>query len=127
MSRGWRLVLPALLAGLLAGAWLGSRLERSAQRRMRREGPRPERVLKMLRRELALRPDQVQAVRGILEAKRPAFAAVRREEALLMDGLRAQIDAEITPLLDEPQRAKMEALRSRWRKRPPVAGPSDAR
>lgn len=127
MSRGWRLVLPALLAGLLAGAWLGSRLERSAQRRMRREGPRPERVLKMLRRELALRPDQVQAVRGILEAKRPAFAALRREEALLMDGLRAQIDAEITPLLDEPQRAKMEALRARWRKRPPEAGPPDAR
>lgn len=127
MTRHWRLVLPALLVGLLAGVWLGSRLERSAARRMRREGPRPERVLKMLRRELALRPEQTGAVRAILEAKRPAFAAIRRDQEAAMAALRAEIDREILPLLDEAQRAKLESLRARWQNRPPEPGPPDAR
>lgn len=117
MSRAWRLVLPAVLGGLLIGVWIGSRCERAAERRMRREGPRPERVLKMLRRELKLRDDQAEAVRAILESKRPAFLAIRRDEQAGMAALRAEIDKDISPLLDGAQKKKSEELRARWEKR----------
>lgn len=126
MSRHWRLVLPAVLAGLLAGVWIGSRCERAAGRRMRREGPRTERVMKMIRRELKLTDDQAVKVRAVLDAKKPAFQAVRREERARMAALRAEIDKEIEPLLDEAQKKKQIELRAKWEKRaqessPPVA------
>lgn len=127
MTRAWRLVLPAVLGGLLLGVWIGSRSERAAIRRMRREGPRPERVLKMLRRELKLRDDQADAVRKILESKRPAFQAIRRDEQAGMAALRAEIDRDISPLLDDAQNRKRDELRKRWEKRAKESNPPDAR
>lgn len=127
MIRAWRVVIPAVLAGLLAGVWAGARLERYAGRRMRREGPRPTRVVKMLKRELDLRPDQTQALRALLTAKRPAFQAIRREEEARMAALRAEIDRDLTPFLDEAQRRKLDALRVRWQKPPHGPPPPDAR
>jgi hypothetical protein len=127
LTRHWRVVLTAVLGGLLAGVWLGARLERFASRRMRREGPRPERVVKMLRRELELRPDQTQALRALLAAKRPAFQAIRRDEESRMAALRAEIDRDLAPFLDEEQKTRMEALRARWQRRPPGPPPPDAR
>jgi len=127
LIRHWRVLLIAVLGGLLAGVWLGARLERAASRRMRREGPRPERIVKMLRRELALRPDQTQALRALLTAKRPAFQAIRRDEEARMAALRAEIDRDLTPFLDEAQRKRLEDLRARWQKPPKEAGPNDAR
>lgn len=127
MIRRWRLVLPAVLVGLLAGVWIGSRLERSAARRMRREGPRPERVVKMLRRELDLRPEQVQALRTLLAAKRPAFQAIRRQEEAGMAALRSEIDRDLSPFLDDAQKKKLEELRARWQRRTTEPAPPDAR
>ncbi len=127
MSRFWRLILPALLGGLLAGVWIGARCERSAARRMRREGPKPERVLKMLRHELKLRDDQTEKIRLILEAKRPTFLAIRREEESRMTALRAEIDKDVAPLLDDAQRKKQEELRARWEKRVKETPPPDAK
>lgn len=94
---------------------------------MRREGPRPERVLKMLRRELQLRPDQAEAVSKILESKRPAFKAVRRDEQAAMAALRANIDKDISPLLDDAQKLRRDELRKRWEKRAQESNPPDAR
>lgn len=127
MTRAWRLVLPAVLGGLLAGVWIGARFERAAARRMRREGPNPEHVLKMLRRELKLRPDQTEAVRKILESKRPAFQSVRRDGEARMAALRAEIDKDISPLLDDAQKVKRDELRARWEKRQNEPAPPDAR
>lgn len=127
MSRGWRLVLPAVLGGLLAGVWLGARLERSAARRMRREGPNPQRVLKMLRHELKLRDDQSEAVRRILEAKRPAFQAIRREAEARMASLRVEIDNDISPLLDDVQKKRKDEMNARWQKHMKNPNPPDAR
>ena len=127
MSRSWRLILPAVLGGLLLGVWLGARCERSVQRRLRREGPRPERVLKMLNKKLGLRADQSAAVAQVLEAKKPAFDAVRREEKARMKSLRDDIDKDISPVLDEGQKKKLEELRARWEKRENEASPSDAK
>jgi len=127
LIRHWRGLLIAVLAGLLAGVWLGARLERAAAHRMRRQGPRPERVVKMLRRELDLRPDQVQALRALLTAKKPAFQAIRRDEESRMAALRAEIDRDLAPFLDDAQKKKMEELRARWQKPPMEPGPPDAR
>lgn len=127
MSRYWRLVVPAVLGGLLLGVWIGSRCERAAMRRMRREGPNPERVLKMLRREIGLRADQADSVRKVLEAKKPEFAALRRDEIARMNALRDSIDKDISPLLDDAQKTKLAALRARWDKRDTEHGPPDAR
>lgn len=126
MSRYWRLVVPAVLGGLLLGVWIGSRCERAAMRRMRREGPNPEHVLKMLRREIGLRPEQTESVRKVLEAKKPEFAALRRDEIARMNALRDSIDKDISPLLDDGQKAKLAALRARWDKRDKDPGPPDA-
>ncbi|PIR16457.1 MAG: hypothetical protein COV48_09720 [Elusimicrobia bacterium CG11_big_fil_rev_8_21_14_0_20_64_6] len=117
MTRAWRLVLPAVLGGLLAGVWIGARCERAAARRMRREGPRPERMIKMLRRQMNLRNDQVEAVRKILESKRPEFQAIRRDSEARMTALRVEIDEAISPLLDEAQKKRKYVLRERWNKR----------
>lgn len=127
MSRVWRLVLPALLGGLLIGVWTGSRCERAAARRVRREGPNPAKVLKMLRRELRLTPDQTEKVRAILAAKRPAFRALRRENAERMAALREEVDAEIAPLLDDAQKARQAEFRARWKTRVKDPSPPDAR
>ncbi len=127
MTRAWRIVLPAVLGGLLIGVWIGSRCERAAERRMHRAGPRPERVLKMLRRELKLRDDQTAAIRTILESKRPAFQAIRRDEQAAMASLRADIDKDISPLLDDAQKLKRDELRVRWEKRMKEPSPPDAR
>jgi len=117
LTRAWRLVLPAVLGGLLAGVWIGARCERAAARRMRREGPRPERMIKMLRRQMNLRNDQVEAVRKILESKRPEFQAIRRDSEARMTALRVEIDEAISPLLDEAQKKRKYVLRERWNKR----------
>jgi glucose-6-phosphate dehydrogenase assembly protein OpcA len=127
LIRHWRGLLIAVLAGLLAGVWLGSRLERAAAHRMRRQGPRPERVVKMLRRELDLRPDQVQALRALLTAKKASFQAIRREEESRMAALRTEIDRDLAPFLDDTQKKKLEALRARWQKPTAEPGPPDAR
>lgn len=117
MTRAWRLVLPAVLGGLLAGVWIGARCERAAARRMRREGPGPERMIKMLRRQMNLRDDQIEAVRKILESKRPEFQAVRRDSEARMTALRIEIDEAISPLLDDAQMKRKKILRERWNKR----------
>ena len=126
MSRYWRLVLPAVLGGLLIGVWIGSRVERAAMRRMRHEGPTPERILKMLRREIGLRADQAESVSKVLEAKRPEFQAMHREEIARMNALRDSIDKDISSLLDDGQKKKLEALRARWDKREKEHGPPNA-
>ena len=127
MKKHWRIVLPAVLGGLLLGIWLGARCERSVQRRLRREGPRPERVLKMLNRKLDLRADQSAAVGKVLEAKKPAFDSVRREERARMAALRDAIDKDVAPILDEAQRKKLAELRARWAKRDNEAATPDAK
>ncbi|UPT72794.1 MAG: hypothetical protein M0D55_12770 [Elusimicrobiota bacterium] len=127
MTRGWRLVLPALLGGLLLGVFAGSRLERAGQRRMRREGPNPEKALKKLRRELKLTDAQTSAIRAIMASRKDQFAAARREGAERVRLLRAGIDKEIEPLLDDAQKAKFTALRERWDRRMREEGPPDAK
>lgn len=127
MTRAWRLILPAILGGMLAGVWIGARCERAASRRMRKEGPKPERVLKMFRRELKLREDQVSPIRTILDAKGPQFQAIRRDEEARMAALRAEIDKEISPVLDEAQKIKLAELRARWEKRAKESSPPVAR
>jgi hypothetical protein len=126
LSRAWRLILPAVLGGALIGVVIGSRFERAAIRRMHQEGPNTEHVLKMLRRELRLRDDQTDAVRKILESKRPAFQAIRRDEQSAMAALRAEIDADISPLLDDAQKLKRDEWRSRWQKQAKLPGGPDA-
>lgn len=111
---------------MLAGVWIGARFERAAVRRMRREGPSPERVLKMLRHELRLRGDQAESVRKILEAKRPAFLAIRRDEEARMAALRAEIDGDITPLLDDAQKMKKDEMNARWQKHMKDSSRADA-
>lgn len=125
-ARTWRLVLPAVLGGLLVGVWLGARCERAASRRMRREGPSPEKVLRMFRRELKLRDDQVEPIRKILEAKRPEFQAARRDEEARTAALRAEIDKDISALLDDAQKAKQAELHARWERRMKEQAPPDA-
>lgn len=127
MSRVWRLALPALLAGLLAGVWIGSRCERSAQRRLKREGPNAEHALKKLRKHLNLREDQTAAIRAIMASRKEQFAAARRDSADRIRALRAGVDKEIEPLLDEAQKRKFAELRARWDKRMSEARPPDAR
>ncbi|MEK7234503.1 MAG: hypothetical protein AAB268_11850 [Elusimicrobiota bacterium] len=117
MSHTWRLVIPAVLGGLLAGVWIGARCERAVGRRVRREGPRPERMLEMLRHELRLRDDQSEAVRRILESKRPAFHGIHRNAEARMAALRDEIDRDISVLLDDEQKRKSGELRVRWEKR----------
>ncbi len=117
MTRAWKLVLPGVLAGLLAGVWIGARFERSAQKRIRRDGPSPERVLKKLRRELDLTPVQTESIRSIMASHKGKFVAARREGAARLAELRRGVDKEIEPLLDERQKAKFAALRERWEKR----------
>ena len=81
----------------------------------------------MLRRELKLRDDQAAAIRTILESKRPAFQAIRGEQQAGMAALRAEIDKDISPLLDDAQKLKRDALRARWEKRMKESSPPDAR
>jgi len=112
-----RLVFPSLLAGLLIGAWVGAKCERAEWRRSRREGPRLERVVKRMSRDLELRSDQVEPVRRVLEARRPAFDAARREGDERLRLLRAETDRLLEPLLDDGQQRRLAQLRERRERR----------
>jgi hypothetical protein len=127
LSRAWRLVLPALLGGLLAGVWIGSRCERAHERRMRKMGPSPERVVKMLRRELKLRDDQAEPIRAIIAGKTASFDAVRRDGEARMEALRAEIDRDIAPLLDDAQKLKLGEMRARRMQRAKESSPAVAK
>lgn len=123
MTRAWKLVVPALLGGLLLGAWIGSRCERAAMRRLRREGPNPEKALKTFRRELSLSDAQTESVRGILLSRRERFAGIRRDGHERFRVLRAEMDAEIEKTLDDAQKKKFAELRARWDKKHADGGP----
>ena len=125
LSRSWRLILPAVLAGLLAGVWIGARCERAAMRRMRRQGPDPERVVKRFRRELALSEAQAGEIFKLLEARRGRFLALRQEGERRSEALRADVDRDIEKVLDEPQKKKFAAMRERRRKERDAAAPKE--
>lgn len=126
MTRAWRLVLPAVLAGLLAGVYAGARFERAAQKRQRREGPNPERVLRRFRRELVLTDAQTEKVRGIMAAHRPEFAAARKEGFERIKALRAGVDKEIDALLDADQKARFVLLKEKMDRKMREEAPPDA-
>ncbi len=126
MSRYWRLVVPAVLGGLLLGVFVGSRVERAAQRRMRREGPNPEKVLRKFRRELVLTDAQTESVRKIMASHKPEFEAARRDGFERMKALRASVDKEIDALLDAPQKERFVALKEKMDRKMREESPPDA-
>ena len=125
MTRSWRLVLPAVLAGLLVGMFAGARFERAAQRRIRRDGPNPERVLRRFRRELVLSDAQTEKVRAIMAAHKPEFAAARRDGFERVKALRAGVDKEIEALLDETQKARFVLLKEKMDRKMREEAPPD--
>jgi Spy/CpxP family protein refolding chaperone len=110
-------VVAALLAGLLAGTWLGFSLDRSALRRMRKRGPDVERIVEKLSRDLKLDAAQAAKVREAMESRRARHEALRKEHAERFSALRAEIDADIEKLLTEEQKKAFAASRLRWEKR----------
>jgi phytoene dehydrogenase-like protein len=115
--RSWRWVLPALLAGLLAGFWAGARLERAAQRKARRDGPDIARIHSRFVRRLTLNEDQSAKLRTIFESRRERFKAIQREEHDKAAALRLEIDREIEAMLDAGQKARFAEMRARWEKK----------
>lgn len=126
MTRSARLVLPALLGGLLIGVFAGARFERANQRRIRREGPNPEKVLRRFRRELALTDAQTEKVRGIMAAHKPEFAAARKEGFERVKALRAGVDREIEAILDETQKSRFVLLKEKMDRKMREEAPPDA-
>lgn len=110
-------VSAALLAGLLAGAWVGSALDRRALRRLHRRGPDVERMVGRFRRELKLDDAQAAKVREALESRRAKHEALRQEHEARFKALRAEIDADIEKLLTGEQRERFAEMRAEWEKR----------
>lgn len=110
-------VLAALLAGLLAGTWLGFTLDRSALRKMRRRGPDVEHIVKRLSRDLKLDEAQSAKVREAMASRRARYEALRREHTQRFSALRAEIDADIEKLLTEEQKKAFAKSRLEWEKR----------
>lgn len=116
MSRN-QAVAAALLAGLLAGTWLGYSLDRSALRKMRKRGPHVERIVQRLTRDLKLDESQVAKVREAMEARRPRYEALRKEHEARFSALRAEIDADIEKLLTEDQKKAFAESRLEWERK----------
>lgn len=117
MNRSLKLAVPVLLAGLLAGFWIGARCERAAERRLRRDGPNVEKIHRKFVKELALDASQSEKVKAILDARKEKFTALRRGHHGQFEALRAEMDKEIEALLSDAQKPRFAALRERWRKK----------
>lgn len=110
-------VAAALLAGLLAGTFIGYKADRSALRKTRHRGFSAERVAGKLSRDLKLDPAQSAKLRELLVARRSKHDALRKEHEARFKALRAEIDADIEKLLTEEQRKAFAEKRARWEKR----------
>lgn len=117
MRTAWRLAVPALLLGLLAGFWAGARLERSASLRARRAGPPIDKIHRRFVKKLRLDEAQSTKVRAVLDSRRERFAALRREGHDKAAALRQEMDREIEALLDERQKPIFAEMRARWEKK----------
>lgn len=117
MRPAWRLAVPALLLGLLAGFWGGARLERASSLKIRRDGPSVEKIHRRFVKKLGLDETQSAKVRAVLDSRRDRFAALRREGHDKAAALRAEMDREIEAVLDERQKAVFAEMRARWEKR----------
>lgn len=116
MSKG-QAVAAALLAGLLAGTWLGFAADRRALRGLKGRRPDPERIAKRLERVLMLDAQQTAKVRDIVASRGARHEALRQEHEAAFKALRAEIDAEIEKVLDEGQRRRFAEKRAAWEKR----------
>lgn len=115
MSRN-QAVAAALLAGLLAGTWLGFAADRRAHSR-RGKAFSAERVVEKLTRELKLDEKQSAAVREIVTARRDRHEELRREHEARFKALRAEIDADIEKVLTPEQRKAFAEKRAQWERR----------
>jgi Spy/CpxP family protein refolding chaperone len=74
----------------------------------------PARYLDQLSRELSLRPNQAEALRGILGETRGEFARLRQEVAPKYRAIRERARERIRAILDPEQRARFADINRRW-------------
>jgi Spy/CpxP family protein refolding chaperone len=109
-------VAAALLAGLLAGTWLGFAADRRAHRG-RGKGPNVERIVKKLARDLKLDEKQSAAVREAMTARRAKHEELRKEHEARFKALRAEIDADIEKVLTPEQKKAFAEKRAEWERK----------
>lgn len=114
-----------VLAAFLAGAGTGAGLYASFGRPHRHPpgGHDGRRHLPPFLDALDLKPEQRTAIEAIIEKYNPRFEAIFKENAPKLQALRAEMDAEMVPVLDEEQRAKFEEIKKRRDERGPGFGP----
>lgn len=109
MTIHWRQVLPALAAGLLAGAALGRWAHRhhGGERHFTR-------MVESFSRELDLTPEQRTRLEAVLEAKRRSFRALHDELRPRFEELRRSAKEEIAAILTPDQRPRFEKVEAEW-------------
>lgn len=109
-------VAAALLAGLLAGAWLGFAADRRSHGR-RGKSFNAERITEKLTRDLKLDEKQGAQVLEIMKSRRVKHEELRKEHEARFKALRAELDADIERVLTPEQKKAFAEKRARWERR----------
>ena len=128
--RGWRAWLLALLifaGGAASGAGVTAVVAvKRVQHAIRHPEETPARITAHLRRRLDLSDDQAAAIRQIVERRHRTMQAIRQD---VWPQVRSELEGvrtDVAGVLDEPQRAKWEAMYQtmleRWVPPPPAPG-----
>ena len=113
-----------VLAAFLAGAGTGAGLHASFGGRRHLPGLHDGRGrLPPFLEALKLEPAQRTAIEAVVSKYHPRFEALFKENAPKLQALRAEMDAEVLPVLDEEQRAKFEEVKKRRDEHGPGFGP----
>ena len=104
----------SVLTGLTLGVPLGMHLPKRGP--FMRGGP-PGDPVDMFAKRRKLRPDQIDAVRAILDRYRPRFDAADQARRDTHKALRDQADAEFREVLDDAQFERLLAMRAELERR----------
>jgi Spy/CpxP family protein refolding chaperone len=111
-----------LVAIFVAGGATGAGLMASFGGRGHHARPGPGRLPPPFE-ELGLSGEQRRAAEVVFERYRPRFEAVFAQSAPQVHALRAELDAELSPLLTDAQRARFEALQKSRPQHGPMGEP----
>ncbi|MBI4347857.1 MAG: hypothetical protein HY553_13455 [Elusimicrobia bacterium] len=108
MTRDWKAVAGALVAGILIGA--------AAQRAFPPKPPKG-RMVAHITRKLKLSPEQKQLLQRIVEAKRRRMDALHEENKPKVQAVRESAREEIRAILTPEQQRRFDEMLARWKER----------
>ena len=118
--RNWKVILSIVaifIAGTVTGAVLTVRVVQAVAKNQLSPDRWPASLVKAYENRLKLTPEQLEKMRPAVEEGRKDWQEAMRQAMKTHFGIMRRIDEQLTPLLDDRQRANQEKMREEMRKK----------